>query len=108
MKKEVSCRTIRRGLCSINMHGRVACKEQLLSKVNIAKRYEYAKAWVSYSKEEWERIIWSDETKISFFGLMERTVFVENLAKGMMKISYRLLNMEVEVSWFRLVFHLQE
>jgi len=67
-KRNVSDRTIRRGLCSINLNGRVACKKPLLSKANIDKRFDHSKTWLNYAKEDWERIIWSDETKINLFG----------------------------------------
>jgi transposase len=66
--KSVSDRTIRRNLCSIGLHGRVACKKPLLSKANIEKRYEHSKVWINYENSDWERIIWSDETKINLFG----------------------------------------
>lgn len=67
MSKNVSCRTIRRSFCFVNLHGRVACKKPLLSKANIAKRYEHAKIWLNYTNEDREKIIWSDETKINLF-----------------------------------------
>jgi transposase len=67
-KKNVSARTIRRGLCSIGLPGRVACSKPYLSPANILDRYNHAKVWIYFSQKFWNTVIWSDETKINLFG----------------------------------------
>lgn len=69
----VSARSIRRNLCDIGLFGRVACKKPLLSSDNISSRLEHSLTWINYKQEDWDRIIWSDETKINLFGSDGRT-----------------------------------
>lgn len=69
----VSDRNIRRRLCDVGLFGRVACKKPLLTDHNTNSRLEHSKMWLGYDKEEWDRIIWSDETKINLFGSDGRT-----------------------------------
>lgn len=70
---EVSARTIRRSLCEINLNGRVACSKPLLTDINVNKRLEHSQTWIDYANEDWDRIIWSDETKINLIGSDGRT-----------------------------------
>ncbi|KAI5147969.1 hypothetical protein ENBRE01_0029 [Enteropsectra breve] len=72
-KTIVSDRTIRRRLSAIGLKGRVACYKPLLSSSQKDQRYEHAKAWIYWTKEDWERTIFSDETKINLFGSDGRT-----------------------------------
>lgn len=39
-----------------------------MSSDNISSRFEHSLSWINYKQEDWDRIIWSDETKIKLVG----------------------------------------
>ena len=65
---DISPRTIRRYLFDSGLKGRIAVKKPFLSKANKNVRFEMAKEWLNMTNNDWEKIIWSDETKINLFG----------------------------------------
>lgn len=65
---DVSNQTIRRRLKKAGYNGRRPCKKPLLSKRNIHRRLEWAKAHVNWTVHQWKSVLWSDETKINLFG----------------------------------------
>lgn len=67
-KKEVTESTIRRYLIGMGLKGRISCRKPLLSKKHIKARLEWAKKRYNWTKEDWKKVIWSDETKINLFG----------------------------------------
>src|SRR4029434_9901420 len=63
--QKVSKTTIRRHLHHHKLFLRVARKKPLLSINNKLKRLQFAKCYWDF---QWDRVIWSDETKIELFG----------------------------------------
>lgn len=66
--KPVSTSTLRRVAHKNNLRGRVARKKPFISKVNMQKRLEFAKAYINKPKEFWNNVLFTDETKINLFG----------------------------------------
>uniref|UniRef100_A0A8C4TA54 Transposase Tc1-like domain-containing protein n=1 Tax=Erpetoichthys calabaricus TaxID=27687 RepID=A0A8C4TA54_ERPCA len=66
-----SCRksTITAALHQSGLYGRVACRKPLLSARHMTARMEFAKRHLKDSEMVRNKILWSDETKIEFFGL---------------------------------------
>jgi transposase len=75
----VSMSTVRRSLQSFDMNGRVACKKPLLRKANIRKRLKFAQEHVNWTVEQWNRVLFTDETKVEVFGT-HRRIFVRRKA----------------------------
>lgn len=61
----VTSRTIRNRLIEGNLMARRPAKKPLLSKKNIAARIEFAKDHINWSEHQWERVIFSDESKFN-------------------------------------------
>lgn len=74
-KLAVSRKIVYRALSRCGLHGRVAAKKPLLRKVNIRKRLRFAKEHVDWTIEQWHQVLWTDESKIEFFG-GKRRVYV--------------------------------
>jgi transposase len=64
----VSVATIRRALKDAGLISFVKPKKPLLSKKNVKARLLFAKTHLDWTLDDWRRVIWSDETKISRFG----------------------------------------
>ena len=64
----VSNRTVRRRLVDVGLRARIPRKKPFLNVKQRQKRLNWAKEHLSWSLEDWGRVIWSDETKISIFG----------------------------------------
>lgn len=65
---DVSRCTIRRHLKKNGLHGRVARRKPLLRQCHKNSRLLYAKQHRDKPQNFWNKIIWSDETKIELFG----------------------------------------
>ena len=63
-----SISTIRRRLRAANLSGRVARKKPHLTIAHKRRRLDFAKKHKNWSKEEWERVLWTDESSFSIFG----------------------------------------
>lgn len=63
-----SPKTIKRRLHEANLKGRRARKKPLLSKKNIAKRLKWARDHEAWTNNDWNKILWSDESKFCIFG----------------------------------------
>jgi transposase len=66
-QKNVSSRTVRNYIRTTSYRSWVPRKLPYLSEKNIAKRLELCKKWSSFEQDDWDKIIWSDETKINLF-----------------------------------------
>jgi transposase len=64
----VSVATVRRALQDAGLVSFVKPKKPLLSPKNIKARLAFAKSHLSWTSDDWSRVIWSDETKICRFG----------------------------------------
>jgi transposase len=63
----VSRKTVARALNKRGLKAGEKKKKPALSKKNIAARLEFAKKYRNWTKNDWERVIFSDESKINFF-----------------------------------------
>lgn len=64
----VSARTVRRRLDEVDLHGRVGRAEYPYDANGIRRRLSFAEGYGGWSAEEWERVIFSDETHIEIWG----------------------------------------
>ena len=65
--------TVRRRLCGAGLMGRVASRKPLLKEKNRKKRLAWAKKHKDWSLEQWQKVLWSDESKFEVFGSKRRT-----------------------------------
>ena len=64
----VDPRTVRRFCVESGLHGRRVRQVPLLSRTQIKMRNAFAKALLSWNDEQWNRVIFSDESKFHLFG----------------------------------------
>lgn len=72
-KVACSSRTVRRRLDDAGLYGRVARKKPLLTERHKAIRLKWAKDHKDWIVDDWEKVIWSDESKFNLFGSDGRT-----------------------------------
>lgn len=77
-KFPVSHSACRRSLLSWNLRGSVAARKPLLSARNIKKRLAFARHHVKWSKKQWAKVLFTDESKFELFG-SKRRVFVRRM-----------------------------
>ena len=65
---QVSTSTIRRELNNSGLYGRVARKKPLLRPQHKNARLRFAKKHIDEPQNFWNKVIWTDETKIELFG----------------------------------------
>ena len=63
----VSARTVSRRLCERGLHGCVARKKPQLRAYNVMKRLQWAKEHANWTVEQWERVLWSDESPFTIY-----------------------------------------
>lgn len=68
VQKPISVETIRRVLRRKEFHGRVSRKKPFISKVNKAKRLEFAQKYGSKDPKFWKKVLFTDESKFNIFG----------------------------------------
>src|ERR1700761_7342561 len=66
-KNRLSINSVKGRLREVGLNGRVARKKPWLSKENIKKRFEWAKEHKNWTKEDWRRVIFSDESPFTLF-----------------------------------------
>lgn len=71
----ISTTTVKRRLLSAGLRGCVAAKKPKLTNRHKKNRLEWAKAHKNWTIEQWENVLWSDESKFQIFG-SNRRVFV--------------------------------
>jgi len=64
----VSARTVRRRLVAVGLRARIPRKKPFLNVTQRQKRLQWAKEHVSWTVEQWKKVVWSDECRISIFG----------------------------------------
>jgi len=67
--QSVHMTTISQALHKAGLYGRVARKKPFLKKCHTQSCLRYAKTHLEDWKTIWQKLLWSDETKIDFFGL---------------------------------------
>lgn len=67
---EPSARTIDRRLREVNLFGRVARHQRKFSDADRQKRLSFAEGYASWTAEQWERVLFSDEKKFKGEGFM--------------------------------------
>ena len=73
--KNMSRYTVRRRLCEAGLYSRIAAKKQLLRKQNNVKKLLWTKAHKDRTIEHWNKVLWTDESKLEIFG-SNRRVYV--------------------------------
>ena len=71
----ISTSTVQRRLRESGLHCRIVTKKPLLRKNNKKKRLAWAKKHNEWTLNQWESVLWSDESKFDIFGSTRR-VFV--------------------------------
>ena len=64
----VSSNTVRRSLKRSGLHARIRKKKPLLRSQHRAARLAFAKKYEKWTMDDWNKVVWSDETKINLFG----------------------------------------
>src|SRR5581483_3560 len=67
LKVSVNANTVRRALKEAGLKANKNLKKPDLSAENIKKRLQFAKDHKDWTETDWERVIWSDETRINRF-----------------------------------------
>lgn len=73
--KPVSVSTIKRRLLDAGLKGCVAVSKPLLKPINKKKRLLWAREHKNWTAADWEKVLWTDESKFDIFG-SKRRVFV--------------------------------
>lgn len=63
----VSPRTVRRRLCAAGLKARIPRKKPFLNDIQRKKRVSWCKEHANWTVEDWGKVIFSDETRISLF-----------------------------------------
>jgi len=71
----LSTSTVQRRLREASLFGQVAIKKPLLRQQNKTKRLRWAREHKNWTREQWDTVLWSDESKFEVFELHKR-VFV--------------------------------
>jgi transposase len=64
---DISKRTARRRLNEAGLFGRRPSRKPLISEANRKARAAFAKDHLHWTKEEWAKVLWSDESKFNLF-----------------------------------------
>jgi len=72
---KVSVITVRRYLRKSGLFGQVSARKPLLSKWQVKQRLHWCKAYLSYTAADWDRIIFSDECRVSTYHNSRRYVW---------------------------------
>lgn len=67
LQEGVSVKTIRRELHRANIHGRAAIPKPLVTPCNARKRRNWCNGHKSWTHQQWENVIWSDESSFTLF-----------------------------------------
>ena len=67
LQDPVSTKTIQRELHSVNIHGRVAIPKPLVTPRNAVTRRRWCQEHKNWTQQQWEHVIWSDESSFTLF-----------------------------------------
>lgn len=65
LQSKLSVRSVRRRLCQMGLFGRSAAKKPLVSRKNRLLRIQFAKAYLKWTVADWQRVIFTDESKFN-------------------------------------------
>jgi hypothetical protein len=65
---QVSARTIRRRLCASGLKAHIPRQKPFLNPAQRKKRVNWCKEHLNWSEDDWGKVLFSDESKISLFG----------------------------------------
>ena len=71
-EKSISRSTEKRTLVEHGLNGRVAASKPLLRSQNKQKRLLWARKYRGYTKKDWEKVLFADESKFEIFGNKRR------------------------------------
>lgn len=74
-QQPISVTTVKRRLAEGKLHGRVAARKPLLRRGNRLKRLQWAREHKDWTVEQWQKVLWTDESIFRLFG-SSRRVFV--------------------------------
>lgn len=70
--KKLSTTTVKRRLITVGLNGRVAAKKPLLRKRNSKARMKFAKDHLHWTRDDWAKVLWTDESKFQIFNTNRR------------------------------------
>ena len=76
---------VKRRLLELGLKGRVAVKKPRLTTVHKQKRLVWAKEHKNWTVEEWNRVLWSDESKFEIFGNKRRSFVRRRVGERMLE-----------------------
>ena len=65
---DICPQTVRNRLYEVDLHGKSLVEKPLLTKKHIKARLEFCKTYQNWTKNDWERVLFSDESKINLHG----------------------------------------
>uniref|UniRef100_A0A2L2Y8P5 Transposable element Tcb1 transposase n=1 Tax=Parasteatoda tepidariorum TaxID=114398 RepID=A0A2L2Y8P5_PARTP len=72
LQDPVSTRTVQRELHAANIYGRVAIRKPLVTVTNAFKRRQWCRGHKGWSPQQWQQVIWSDESSFTLFETIGR------------------------------------
>lgn len=70
--EKISVSTVKRRLLDAGFRGCIAVKKPLLRPTNKQKRLQWARLHENWTVSDWEKVLWSDESKFDLFGTKRR------------------------------------
>lgn len=98
--KPISLSTVKRRLLDAGLKGCLAVSKSLLKTANKKKRLNWAQQHKDWTIEDWNKVLWSDESKFEIFGT-KRRVFVRRYSNERVADGCTVASNTVEVlSWY--------
>ena len=82
---KISTTTVKRRLLEVGLRRRVAVKKPRLTTVHKQKRLVLAKEHKNCTVEEWNRVLWSNESKFEIFGKKHRSFVRRRVGERMLE-----------------------
>ena len=82
---KISTTTVKRRLLEVGRKGRVAVKKPCLTTIHKQKRLVWAKEHKNLTVEEWNRVLWSEESKFEIFGNKRRSFVCRLVGERMLE-----------------------
>ncbi|GBO19929.1 Transposable element Tcb1 transposase [Araneus ventricosus] len=72
LQDPVSSKAVKRELHAANIYGRVAIRKPLVTPTNAFKRRQWCRDHKCWSPQQWQQVIWSDESSFTLFQTIGR------------------------------------